>query len=307
MKNNKGITLTSLIVTIIVMVILAGISLYMSVGDSGIVVRTEEAGKKTVQQTDKELLYGAINGNLTADGVKINSVDDLKNNLPEGWIVEQTIDDNFIVTSPNSNVFIVKNVGKVEPSGEMLELAEKVEQSGIELGTLDEIGITDNYFAQLFYIEDGKLVYREEIATESIKEKIEASGIEVGKSYYLIASEETKNSKFAEKENVGTINNFIDIINNGTFANNYKIAFLIENIDMGNRETSDGTWVDKDGNAATSWTPISTYSAILDGQGYKISGFYMKGSSIIKTNDGIIKKITIDGYFANPNVFVRNK
>lgn len=205
---------------------------------------------------------------------------------------------------------MVENKGKVEPSGEMLELAEKVEQSGIELGTLDEIGITDNYFAQLFYIEDGKLVYREEIATESIKEKIEASGIEVGKSYYLIASEETKNSKFAEKENVGTINNFRDIINNGTFANNYKIAFLIENIDMGNRETSDGTWVDKNGKAATTWTSISTYSAILDGQGYKIYGIYKTGTNsygLITTNNGIVKNITIDGYFGTKSVLVRNK
>lgn len=99
MRNNKGITLTSLIVTIIVMVILAGISLVMSVGDMGVIGRAEEAGKKTEQQTDKELLYSAVNGNLTTDGVKINSVDDLKNNLPEGWIVEQTVDGNFIVTS----------------------------------------------------------------------------------------------------------------------------------------------------------------------------------------------------------------
>ena len=42
MRNNKGITLTSLIVTIIVMVILAGIALLFSVGDSGVISRAEK-------------------------------------------------------------------------------------------------------------------------------------------------------------------------------------------------------------------------------------------------------------------------
>ena len=43
MKNNKGITLVSLIVTIIVMVILAGIALVFSVGEGGIIERSQKA------------------------------------------------------------------------------------------------------------------------------------------------------------------------------------------------------------------------------------------------------------------------
>ena len=42
MKNNKGITITSLIITIIVMVILAGIALLFSVGDSGVISRSQK-------------------------------------------------------------------------------------------------------------------------------------------------------------------------------------------------------------------------------------------------------------------------
>ena len=41
MKNNKGITITSLIITIIVMVILAGIALMFSMGESGVITKAE--------------------------------------------------------------------------------------------------------------------------------------------------------------------------------------------------------------------------------------------------------------------------
>ena len=54
MKNNKGITLTSLIVTIIVMVILAGIALLFSVGEEGIIERTNQATKQNQESGYEE-------------------------------------------------------------------------------------------------------------------------------------------------------------------------------------------------------------------------------------------------------------
>ena len=43
MKNNKGITLIALIVTIIVLIILAGVAIAMLRGDNGILNRASEA------------------------------------------------------------------------------------------------------------------------------------------------------------------------------------------------------------------------------------------------------------------------
>ena len=43
LKNNRGITLLALIVTIIVLLILAGITIGMITGDNGIITKTEEA------------------------------------------------------------------------------------------------------------------------------------------------------------------------------------------------------------------------------------------------------------------------
>ena len=47
MRNNKGITLVALVVTIVVLLILAGVSINLVLGDNGIVKRAQEAKNKT--------------------------------------------------------------------------------------------------------------------------------------------------------------------------------------------------------------------------------------------------------------------
>ena len=47
MKNNKGITLIALVVTIIVLLILAGVSIAMLSGDNGILGRAKESSTQT--------------------------------------------------------------------------------------------------------------------------------------------------------------------------------------------------------------------------------------------------------------------
>ena len=47
MKNNKGITLIALVITIIVLLILAGVSIAMLTGDNGILTQAKSAQNKT--------------------------------------------------------------------------------------------------------------------------------------------------------------------------------------------------------------------------------------------------------------------
>ena len=56
MKKNKGITLIALVVTIIVLLILAGISINMLTGQNGILKRATEAKKNTEDSSDLEYL-----------------------------------------------------------------------------------------------------------------------------------------------------------------------------------------------------------------------------------------------------------
>ena len=65
MKNNKGITLIALVVTIIVLLILAGVSIAMLTGENGILKRASDAGESTAVANAKEKVTLAINEAIT--------------------------------------------------------------------------------------------------------------------------------------------------------------------------------------------------------------------------------------------------
>ena len=54
MKNNKGVTLIALIITIIVLLILAGIGITMVAGQNGILSRAQEAKTTTAEKAQQE-------------------------------------------------------------------------------------------------------------------------------------------------------------------------------------------------------------------------------------------------------------
>ena len=65
MKGNKGITLIALVITIIVLLILAGVSIAMLSGENSILGRAREAGYKTTITTAKEQVNVKVNEAMT--------------------------------------------------------------------------------------------------------------------------------------------------------------------------------------------------------------------------------------------------
>ena len=55
MKNNKGITLVALVVTIVVLLILAAVSINLVLGDNGIVKKAQDAKTKTTEDQENML------------------------------------------------------------------------------------------------------------------------------------------------------------------------------------------------------------------------------------------------------------
>ena len=86
MRDTRGITLIALIITIIVLVILAGITLQLLIGENGIIDRARQAGKEYDQvaineQRDLNELYSSILI-ATNDNAQITiSVEELKSFL----------------------------------------------------------------------------------------------------------------------------------------------------------------------------------------------------------------------------------
>lgn len=65
MKGNKGITLIALVITIIVLLILAGVSIAMLSGENSILTRARSAGKESSISSAKEQIALAINEGIT--------------------------------------------------------------------------------------------------------------------------------------------------------------------------------------------------------------------------------------------------
>ncbi len=60
-KEQKGVTLIALVITIIVLLILAGVSIAMLTGDNGILTKAQSAGSETAISEIKEQVTLAIN------------------------------------------------------------------------------------------------------------------------------------------------------------------------------------------------------------------------------------------------------
>ncbi len=63
--NQKGITLIALVITIIVLLILAGVSIAMLTGDNGILTQAQNAKEETEKAAEEEKIQLAVIGSKT--------------------------------------------------------------------------------------------------------------------------------------------------------------------------------------------------------------------------------------------------
>lgn len=90
MKKSKGITLIALVITIIVLLILAGVSISLTLGENGILKKTVEAKNTNLEAEGLEKIQLAVMASYNENGIdttllaknlsKINSLTDLNNN-----------------------------------------------------------------------------------------------------------------------------------------------------------------------------------------------------------------------------------
>ena len=87
MRNQKGITLIALVITIIVLLILAGVSIAMLAGDNGLLTRSRQAQTTTIQKSNEEIVKLAVQDLLTeyhaggAIATNITNTNDTPNTL----------------------------------------------------------------------------------------------------------------------------------------------------------------------------------------------------------------------------------
>ena len=110
--KEDGITIVALVITIIIMLILLGVTVNISLSGK-IFDKAKEAANKTQIEIDKEELLEAIVASMTDDGEIDGSK--LESNL-DGWSVEEEGEGDelyYTCVSPKENSFTVEPDGDI--------------------------------------------------------------------------------------------------------------------------------------------------------------------------------------------------
>lgn len=114
-SNEKGITLVTLVVTIIIILILAGITIAMLTGDNGIIKKSLEARDVNNDAQELEMVQVAVQSALV-DGEGIINKKDLAKELN---VKENELEENnnsWIYVSKNKNYYYISYLGDIVKS-----------------------------------------------------------------------------------------------------------------------------------------------------------------------------------------------
>lgn len=297
MKSNKGITLIALIITIIVLLILAGIGISLTIGENGILNHAKQAKVKTEEEAAREKLelvlldlqakkytdtaYNEttyINTEITNNSMTV--FEDIV--FVDGW--QFTID--------RSVPKILDSIGKGQPNEQIrLSLTQKVSSDYVKSTVTIEI----IYEGTISYIKIGQ----EEIAVPEKKD---------GK--YVIQKEIRENQNISvlvkdeeEKYKLGSIQ-ISDITEDMDIWNKSDMELFRDRVNIG-RTYEERTVrimedIDLEGNETNQWTPISLFKGTFNGQKHSISGIYINVNSSDKGLFKTIKNAKIE------NLYIKN-
>lgn len=149
--NKSGVTLVALIITIIVMIIIAGVSISLIVGDNNTIDKAQEAKLSEEQRSKKELLEQAL--------IKYNNGDYVGNysDLREFLIAELGIDEYYT----NEENEQKKNIAEFKDlDGEMAYVIHDFQGEAVYLKTEDEFWEIENFsdLGHIAKLEDGDVL-----------------------------------------------------------------------------------------------------------------------------------------------------
>ena len=116
MKNNKWITLIALIITILVMLILAAVSINAIVGEEGIIVRAERAKEEQQRATERDRIQLAM-ADAQIIGIKELTWNNFENSLEKEFgNTAELVNErkNYFLVKVGENEYTAYKAGKVE-------------------------------------------------------------------------------------------------------------------------------------------------------------------------------------------------
>ena len=123
-QGNKGITLIALVITIIVLLILAGVSIVILTGDNGLLTKANEAKEANDKAEEKELIQLAYQAAIiekykNGEGTKTFEEileEELEANGIKGAVGTNNEDGSYTITLENGNSYIIDEKGNITES-----------------------------------------------------------------------------------------------------------------------------------------------------------------------------------------------
>ena len=121
MKNNKGITLIALVITIIVLLILAGISIAMLTGDNGLLTKANDAKSETskaevIERINMELnaaYADVLSGDISSFSSSYVSAINTNLKVDEKQVAEAASTDPKVLTITAQDADLGISAGKI--------------------------------------------------------------------------------------------------------------------------------------------------------------------------------------------------
>ena len=111
-RKSQGITLIALVITIIVLLILAGVTIAALSGDNGILIQSQNAKEKTEEaQLEEEKRLTAMEAATNTNRTIYTDEDGITVTIPEGFVVSQTAGENkvetgLVIIDKNGNEYV---------------------------------------------------------------------------------------------------------------------------------------------------------------------------------------------------------
>ena len=192
LKQEKAITLIALVITVIVLLILAGVSIAMLTGDNGIITQATKSKEQTEQASDEEKIQLAVLGTKIDDNGYSESLDykRLREELEKQFgnqkldVIEKgygsflvTINDREYYVNNDKEIINSDNMIAINNLEELIDFREKVNKGNTYEGKY--VYLTDNITMSDSWTPIGKYVSSD--STENIPFK----GIFDGNNYTI--------------------------------------------------------------------------------------------------------------------------
>ena len=123
-RNQKGITLIALVITIIVLIILASVSIAMLTGENGILKKATTAKEKTIEAEDEEKIQLAVLASRDNNGDF--SKDLLKEELKKYGLNGEDDDNGSTTVTVNGKTYTIDDEGKVTSKETIKDITAKM-------------------------------------------------------------------------------------------------------------------------------------------------------------------------------------